>query len=141
MKTLSLVLCIALCGCGVRPNTQVPTAAQAAAISIDDFAALTSAAQDSEQAMYASGAIDKPTHIAIQRGFKQAFTDIIAVSTALRTGVAPETLAVRIQTLGDEINGDLTSGVLDVKDAATQAKLKALVTALSKAAAQLSGGK
>lgn len=115
-------------------NAPAPTPVQTAATLLDDFAASAQAAQQAEIAVYQQALIDKATHAQIEKAFEAVAQDQAAVSQLMTAGASQASVSAAVAALTAEINGDLTNGVLGVKDAASQAKLKALVTALGSSA-------
>lgn len=124
-------------GCAHNPAAPPPTAAQATAIGVDDFAASVQTAQNTEIEIFHQGYIDAPTHVIIQKGFQKAGQDIKAVAQAINTGQSAATISALITGLTADLNGDLKTGVLGVKDAKSQQQLQALISGLGTIAAGL----
>lgn len=129
------LLALSLAGCARNAAAPPPTAAQATAIGVDDFAASARTAQQVEIGLFQQGLIDAPTHVAIQKGFKKCGQDIQALGTAINTGASSATISAKIQAITADLNVDITTGVLGVRDPASQQKLQALVSGLGATAA------
>ena len=137
----ALVLTVAMAmsaGCARNVNAPAPTPIQTAATYLDNFAASAQGGQTTEIAIYQQGLIDKTLHVQIQRSFEKVADYQAAVSRLMTAGASQASVNAAVVALTNEINGDLANGVLGVKDPASQAKLKALVTALGSAAQEIS---
>lgn len=131
VAAMAAMMCV---GCARNVNAPAPTPIQTAATLLDDFAASASAAQQAEIAVYQQALIDKATHAAIEKAFQTVAQDQATVSQLMTAGATQASVSAAVAALTGEIDGDLANGVLGVKDAASQAKLIALVKALGSSA-------
>jgi hypothetical protein len=84
-------------------------------------------AQPVEIAAVKAGLIDKATDIKIQTALAKEAVDSDALAQALQTAASTATVQAKIDAITADLQQDIQSGVLGVKDTKTQATLSASV--------------
>lgn len=126
---LASLLIVPVVGCKVV-STNPPTAPGVSALNVlymvqADVLAL----QKAEIAAVNAGLIDSATNLKIQAALKQEAIDATALGVAISSAATATTVQAKVNALLADLQNDVSSGALGIKDANTQATITASIAA------------